>query len=159
MNHAKKGFLKFIPLVLLISLMIACSGENEETASTNDSATTPPTIFATWKATGFIYDGVYSPITNECQQEIMTINSDGTALSAKNCPEGTFYTEYTWTLVEGDVYAFDSESTYWPVNYKLTFPIGNDKMYFTYAKPQPHEFSKIYEKVEVTQEQSRDLAL
>ncbi|MUV03093.1 hypothetical protein GN157_05160 [Flavobacterium rakeshii] len=158
MNHAKKGFLKLASLILLTSL-IACSEENDVTASKNDSTTTPPTIFATWKATGFIYDGVYSPITDECQQEIMTINSDGTALSTKNCPDGIFHTEYTWTLVEGDVYAFDSESTYWPVNYKLTFPIGNDKMYFTYAKPQPHEFSKIYEKVEVTQEQSRDLAL
>ena len=155
MQSFKKGILKLAPLCLL--LVAACSGEDDNSTAGTTTTSEPPSIFGVWKATGSIYDGVYTPIADECQREILLIEQDGTGISQKNCPDGSHTQQLTWLHVEGDVYAFDSESTYWPVNYKLTFPIGNDKMYFTYANPQPHEFSKIYERVDIAERKSFSL--
>ena len=158
MQSLKKGFLTLAPLFLLLLLVTACSGEDDNTmAGTDKTSQQPASIFGVWKATGTMYDGVYTPIADECQREIFLIQQDGTGAFRKNCPDGTHIQALTWTQVEGDVYAIDTESTYWPVNYKLTFPEGNNKMYFTYANPQPHEFSKIYEKIAEVEAQSSTL--
>ena len=151
--YSKKLFVKALLSPLLL-LFIACShGEEDITVAetpvgqggqNNPEENNSAGVTGTWKAVNYIYDGELFAITDVCQQEILEINANGSAVSTKYCPGGNFVTAYTWTHNGTDIYGFDSEETYFPVTYHLTFPEGNDKMHSTYTEPQPHSFTKIY---------------
>ncbi len=128
-----------MPLFLFVLLFSSCT--TEDTTPVTEEETS---VFGEWKAVGYVYDGVYNAITDECQREVLKIYEDGTAVSVKHCPQGDVVIEYTWTNDGTDIYGFDSEATHWPVSYHLTFPEGNDTMYSVYTEPQPHSFAKVY---------------
>ena len=144
MHNVKSLLSKAWSVMTLSVLFISCTTEEAEMLNTNPSE--EPSVFGEWKAVGTYYDGVYNPIADECQREVLTIYENGTAVSTKHCPDGDVIVNLTWTHNGGDVYGFDSESTYWPVTYHLTFPEGNDTMYSVYTEPQPHSFAKVYQR-------------
>ena len=145
MNYLKSLLSKAGAIMALSVLFISCTTEEAEFVI-NEPEATEASVFGEWKAIGYVYDGVYNPIADECQQEVLKIFEDGTAVSIKHCPDGDVTANLTWTHNGGDVYGFDSEATYWPVTYHLTFPEGNNKMYSIYTEPQPHSFAKVYQR-------------
>ena len=149
-----KKFFKALLLPLCI-LIFSCSSDDSTSNQENTSAgnqtpsgqTAGTGVAGKWKAVSYIYDGELFTITDVCQQEVLEINANGLAVSTKYCPNGDFVTQYTWTHNGTDIYGFDSEDTYFPVTYHLTFPEGNNNMYSTYTEPQPHSFTKIYVRI------------
>lgn len=150
-----KIFLKafFLPAAFLV---VSCSTDDspsnydnsirEQLEQTGDTPVGEGVI-GNWKAVKYIYDGQLYTITDVCQQEILQIKTDGTAISTKQCEGGNVVTDYTWTNNGNDIYGFDSEETYFPVTYFLTFPEGENKMFLKYTEHQSHEFIKIYTRI------------
>jgi hypothetical protein len=117
--------LLFTSLILSsVFLFISCSGDDDS------NSVNMPSIFGTWKFTGYVENGEYFEVTDECENEFITVNNDNTGtIVLEDCDFGSQGIAFTWEQNSNNSYTLaalgDTRTVF------LTFPSGNDTMHIT----------------------------
>lgn len=92
---------------ILTSLFLFASCNKDDDGTTTNI---PTGVYGSWQRIGFIEDGIYTEVIDECETEFFTFNTDNTGeIYLHDCDFGDQSVEFNWEN-ELDIYTLTTES-------------------------------------------------